>query len=544
MAKKIRFPLQMDGTDVRTIEELREHFDLESVLGYFANGKLALWLRDRYYDNEAMAVETLSSDDNKLSMKLCGILQVPYTGERADIDIETVRRRQEKIALLRQFSNDESLVAKVDAIAFNQEDLLDILDTGIEKMVYLCKGEFDVPLTVKNITYVGLDKPTVTLRAYDNVDFPSLNLKFVDLHYGWNTSCITSADELYQAEKLYELGKVEEAKAILKRHFEAKDPRAILSKIVDLEMKRAEELYSIYDTEKLLPLAEEYAGYGCAKAKYILGLLYETGFDRLRFPRDDSKRDKMLKEAYEGGYLPAFFRYHIGLFITKDNYQNRTTPDGLAMKEVLSKMQELADDGDSFAANEFARMCINKEYLGLGNDDYPTSIEYFKRSPLVLGCFGLAVRYRNGQGVDKNISTALGYYKKAAEYGYNHSELYVAYYYGENDWDFVWGCDTADSNQYFEWVNKAYDHGNIEAIGRLAWCYSNSYGTSQDYNKSFLLNKEGMEKGCRQAIGNLGWCYEYGGGTSIDMDLAKKYYKMGADMGDDYCKRQCERLGC
>ena len=28
-----------DGADVRTIEELQEHFDIESVLGYFVDGK-------------------------------------------------------------------------------------------------------------------------------------------------------------------------------------------------------------------------------------------------------------------------------------------------------------------------------------------------------------------------------------------------------------------------------------------------------------------------------------------------------------------------
>ena len=60
MAKKIRFPLKINGADVRTIEELRENFDLEGVLGYFANGKLVIWLRDRYYNGEADAIENLS----------------------------------------------------------------------------------------------------------------------------------------------------------------------------------------------------------------------------------------------------------------------------------------------------------------------------------------------------------------------------------------------------------------------------------------------------------------------------------------------------
>ncbi len=231
MAKKIRFPLKMNGVDVRTIEELREHFDLECVLGYYVNGKLVTWLRNRYYDIEAAAIDELSSDDINLAGRLCDILQVPYTGEDSGVDIERVRRRQEKIALLRQFSDDNSLVSKVDAIAFNQEDLLDILDTGIEKIVYLCKGEFDIPLMVKNITYVGLSNPTVTLRAYDNVDFSSLNLKFVDINYGWNNSCVTSADELYQAEKLYEIGKIKEATTIFKRMITSSNPRALESNL-------------------------------------------------------------------------------------------------------------------------------------------------------------------------------------------------------------------------------------------------------------------------------------------------------------------------
>ena len=35
MAKKIRFPLAMaDGVQVRTLDELKEHFDLEAVLEY------------------------------------------------------------------------------------------------------------------------------------------------------------------------------------------------------------------------------------------------------------------------------------------------------------------------------------------------------------------------------------------------------------------------------------------------------------------------------------------------------------------------------
>ena len=41
MAKKIKFPLEMkDGVMVRTIEELRENFDVEKLVEHYESGKL------------------------------------------------------------------------------------------------------------------------------------------------------------------------------------------------------------------------------------------------------------------------------------------------------------------------------------------------------------------------------------------------------------------------------------------------------------------------------------------------------------------------
>ncbi|MCM1315985.1 MAG: hypothetical protein NC244_11535 [Alistipes senegalensis] len=193
MAKKIRFPLQMKETSVRTIEELRDNFDLESVLGYFTNGKLVTWLKDRYYDNEAMAVEALTSDDENLRRKLYDIMKVPYTEDAIEIDIGTVKRRTEKLVLLRKFIDDENIIDNVDSVAFNQDDLLDILDEGI-KTIYLYEGRFEIPLSVKGITYIGLKNPVVLLRDYDKMDFSSLNLKFTDVYFDFDMDSINEAE--------------------------------------------------------------------------------------------------------------------------------------------------------------------------------------------------------------------------------------------------------------------------------------------------------------------------------------------------------------
>ena len=64
-----------DGANVRTsIEELREHYDQQSVLEYFKSGKLQEWLEDRYYEKEADEIAELSIDDNNLNEKLRAII--------------------------------------------------------------------------------------------------------------------------------------------------------------------------------------------------------------------------------------------------------------------------------------------------------------------------------------------------------------------------------------------------------------------------------------------------------------------------------------
>lgn len=79
MAKKIRFPLEMDnGLEVRSMEELRNNFSLGRVLEYIQNGKLVIWLRDRYENNIADAIADLDKTDSELPIKVSAIFDVPY----------------------------------------------------------------------------------------------------------------------------------------------------------------------------------------------------------------------------------------------------------------------------------------------------------------------------------------------------------------------------------------------------------------------------------------------------------------------------------
>lgn len=568
MAKKIRFPLKINGADVRTIEELRENFDLEGVLGYFANGKLVIWLRDRYYNGEADAIENLSSADEKLSKKICSILKVEYSEEVSDIDIESVKRRNEKIALLKQLDESEQLIAKVDAVAFNQDDLLDILDTGTEKMIYLCQGDFEVPLTIKNITYVGTDNPSVLLRAYDNVDFSSLNLKFVDIYYGWDTSSVSSADNLYQAENLFNLGKYDESIKMLEKLVQTDNPRAcwLLRVILYFVKNESDRAYNLGKksadlgyiiacdsyAEISLRTLERLSEKGDAIATNTIGCVYSR--------KGEGKKIQYFKKAIEQGYFLSEFNlgdcYYKGDEVEKDltlaakwyekaaerghkfaqNSIGNCYYYGNGVEENNEKAvywYKKAAESDIADACESLARCYEKGY-GV-KQDYQKSFEW-RRKGAELGAIwsiaNLGWHYDHGNGVDQNYQTALKWYKKASELGNATAQRNMAifYYYG-------YGVDV-DYHEAAKWYLKAAEGGNMDAQESIAYCYQLGNGVEQNYQKAIEWRRKGADNGNNTCISNLGWHYQYGKGVTQDYGKAFEYYKKASDNGDDWAKNK------
>lgn len=166
MVKKIKYALTMaDGAKVRTLEDLRDHFDWPHVLGYFLDGKLAEWLRDRYFDELAASVESLPAESPNLEQQLCHLLGVAWEAKETTVDVTRMQRRQEKEALLRQMTADESIWQHGETTAFTQGDLDELIGDGVP-VIYLCGEEFTVPADVVQRTYIGiLGRPRIQIDA-------------------------------------------------------------------------------------------------------------------------------------------------------------------------------------------------------------------------------------------------------------------------------------------------------------------------------------------------------------------------------------------
>ncbi len=174
MAKKIKFPLILkDGVQVRNLEELKENFDFEKIYEYFLNGKLATWLEDRYYEEESQQIQELNSSDNGLKKKIYEIFSVDYKED--DTDLEELERRSKKMGLLKQLTSDNKILEKVDQTAFNQEELADLLDDGIRE-IYLCNGQFTIPIKIKGCHYIGVGTTVISINSKQDISLDELDI--------------------------------------------------------------------------------------------------------------------------------------------------------------------------------------------------------------------------------------------------------------------------------------------------------------------------------------------------------------------------------
>lgn len=193
------FKLKMkDGVEVSTLEELRENFDLEAVVDYFKNGDLLTWLEDRFYDDEADAISEIDADDRNLTAKICAALNV-----ECDNNLEFMRRVREKKSILSDKTDDESIIDNAVSTALNQEDLAALIQMDY-KTIFLCGEQFNVPIRVPNMKYIGiLGTPKIKIRAKSQEELDAKQISFENVQLPWQKAA--PIEELKAlAEKIFQ----------------------------------------------------------------------------------------------------------------------------------------------------------------------------------------------------------------------------------------------------------------------------------------------------------------------------------------------------
>ena len=206
----VKFPLKMaDGFNANTLEQLKEHFDIKSVVGYFYDRRLIRWLKINGYAEELSAVEKLSKLDRDLGRKLGAIFGFEIDGgEDDDPNITVIMNR------LKQLTADKKLLAQVEKdlrdgsalVVFNQKEF--DAEAQYCDRIYLAGNQFVIPLDETDKTYIGIgESARAVIKSDKIVDFAALNITFEKIRFDDDYQKLIEQSpekKSEDAEKLYE----------------------------------------------------------------------------------------------------------------------------------------------------------------------------------------------------------------------------------------------------------------------------------------------------------------------------------------------------
>ncbi len=156
---RVRKPLKMaDGHVIQHIDEFKEHFDLENMLGHYESGRLAAWLESYFYDDEVETLKSLDREAADFQEKFCKLFGVEYENP---VDQAKIVEREKRLIKLKGLTADEMVHQHVDYVAFDQGELADRLDEGCTE-IYLCSADgrkFTVPASHTGVKYIGVNNP-------------------------------------------------------------------------------------------------------------------------------------------------------------------------------------------------------------------------------------------------------------------------------------------------------------------------------------------------------------------------------------------------
>lgn len=490
----VKFPLKMsDGTPVRTMEELREHFDLEAVLGYYSNGRLAEWLEDRYYDEEAGAVRGLDSASENFKKKLCEILGVIYS-EKVDegLDLDDIVKDNERRERLKKYTTDDSILAAATSVAFTQSELDDLLkrldileaDNDGNIVIYICGEHFIIPAGIGGIIYKGVNNPTVEFDG----EVVESGIDLQDLEFdisGYIKDCSWGM------------------------------MRDVFKNNLSLGLK----------------LLRQEADQGNADAQFVFGL-WCSGDDNIAEMTEDEDPVEWYSKAAEQGHIDAnVLLYNISLIV------------GCLGEEDAKKAVKWFEK-----AVEQDRLCAGFAYEGLGQcymqgigveQDYKEAVNWLKRAVnqdnvRAKSQYNLGYCYYFGDGTEQDYEEAVKWFQKAAEQGDARAQYRLGTCFESGN-----GIEQ-NYREAVKWYRKAAEQDDENAQAQLGRCYYGGVGIEQNYEEAAKWFRKSAEQGNMMTQSILGFMYSGGIGVECNFLGAVKWYRRAAEQGNEEAQSKLE----
>ena len=217
--KKIKFPLVMkNGAAVRSIGELRENFDMESVVEHFATGKLMQWLESNYYDDALNSIQELTGEEKDFGERMAKSLGVAWDNT-TEINFTRVLKETKLKEQIKPYVSEEKM-SEITYIADTQDEMEHLARKGCTP-IYLFGKQFMIQDWMEEVECIGINNPLVSIQSESKEEFRKKKIKLSNVIFpddetkkiASDNPMLNSYSDLLEAMDLY-LNKVHE---ILKR---------------------------------------------------------------------------------------------------------------------------------------------------------------------------------------------------------------------------------------------------------------------------------------------------------------------------------------
>lgn len=205
-------------------------------------------------------------------------------------------------------------------------------------------------------------------------------------------------------------------------------------------------------------------------------------------------------------------------------------------EEYLNKAKNLVSNTKAELADATALYITGKNYeFGIEKNMIAAVWWYSKAAEHgnVSALFSLAFCYMNGNGVEKNETTAVEYFNKVVRKGPNTNKYVSAVY----------------NIAICYWHGKGVDTDQFKALTYFWTAANRGHALSQYYIGTFLMKKckrddphsqlaatmleMSAEQGNIKAQFNIGVCYEIGYGVNVDKTTALKWFHKSEEQGNE-----------
>ena len=247
----------------------------------------------------------------------------------------------------------------------------------------------------------------------------------------------------------------------------------------------------------------------------------------------DSKRLKI----YVPGYLPLEVNFFndFGIKVESKRTYEMVVTLPMGYTPTAAQMEATFDMPPSIPETEMtpAQMVEKGEDYYYGRNgvekDYSEAVKWYRKAAErgdATGQVNLGYMYKNGLGVEKDFSEAVKWYRMAAEQGDADGQTKLGYMYRDG-----LGVEK-DYSEALKWYRMASEQGDADGQVNLGYMYHVGLGVEKDYNEAMKWYRLSAEQGNVTGQVSLGYMFERGIGVEKNYSEAAKWYRLAAEQGE------------